>query len=274
MDIATQQIADVRSFLLIKSESRILTCQYLELKQDSPSLGLRGHKQNTERENDRAGKIWYHLINATGGYINYGENGIQRLDYAVSRAEELGLKLVLPLMNQWSDWGGQLVYNQVFGWDETWYENPRSQEVYRNYVRTIVTRYRNSTAVFAWELGNEPRCEGCETSVITNWAANVSAYIKDLDPNHMVTLGDEGWFGGDANGYSDGDPSSIAYRNADGVDFVENLKILTLDYGVFHLYPNLWGYPYEWGNLWIEQHDDAGAKLCSPDLLMSSRHSS
>lgn len=208
-------------------------------------------------------KIWYHFINTTGGYINYGENGIQRLDYAISRAEKLGLKLVLPLMNNWSDWGGQLVYNSVFGYDYTWYEHPRSQEVYRDYVKTIVTRYKNSTGIFAWELGNEPRCPNCENSVITNWAANVSAYIKDIDPNHMVTLGDEGWFGS-ADGYTDGDPSSVAYlANYNGVDFVANLKIPTLDYGVFHLYPNLWGYPYDWGNLWIQQHDEAGAKVCS-----------
>jgi mannan endo-1,4-beta-mannosidase len=210
------------------------------------------------------GKIWYHYINTTGGYINYGENGIQRLDYAVSRAEKLGLKLVLPLMNNWSDWGGQLVYNTVFGFDYNWYEHPRSQEVYRDYVKAIVTRYKNSTAIFAWELGNEPRCPNCENSVITNWAANVSAYIKQLDPNHMVTLGDEGWFG-PADGYTDGDPSSVAYlANYNGVDFVANLQIQTLDYGVFHLYPNLWGYPYEWGNLWIQQHDDAGANVRLP----------
>lgn len=72
------------------------------------------------------GKIWYHLINSTGGYINYGENGIQRLDYAVSRSGKLGLKLVLPLMNYWSDWGGQLIYNRIFGYDYTWYEPPTS----------------------------------------------------------------------------------------------------------------------------------------------------
>ena len=38
---------------------------------------------------------------------------------------------------------------------------------------------------------------------------------------------------------------------AEGVDFVANLKIPTLDYGVFHLYPNSWGYNYTWGSEWI-----------------------
>ncbi|OIW28323.1 glycoside hydrolase [Coniochaeta ligniaria NRRL 30616] len=248
VDIATQQIADTGYTIV-----RVWGFGDTDKIKDNKTTG--------------PGKIWYHFINATGGYINYGENGIQRLDYAVSRAENLGLKLILPLVNYWSDWGGQLVYNTVFGYDYTWYEHPQSQEVYRDYVKVIVTRYKNSTAIFAWELGNEPRCPNCDNSVITTWAANVSAYIKDIDPNHMVTLGDEGWFGS-ADGYTDGDPSSTAYlANYNGVDFVANLKIPTLDYGVFHLYPNLWGYPYEWGNLWIQQHDDAGAKANKPVIL-------
>ena len=45
----------------------------------------------------------------------------------------------------------------------------------------------------------------------------------------MVSLGDEGWF---AKGYGDG---SYAYGGAEGVDFVENLKISTIDYGTLHM---------------------------------------
>ena len=42
----------------------------------------------------------------------------------------------------------------------------------------------------------------------------------------MVTLGDEGWFA-PADGIGDG---SYAYGGAEGVDFVKNLGIETLDY--------------------------------------------
>lgn len=61
----------------------------------------------------------------------------------------------------------------------------------------------------------------------------------------MVTLGDEGWLYPE-NGYGD---ESYAYSGAEGVDFVANLKIPTLDYGTFHLYPNSWGYDYTWGSV-------------------------
>ena len=90
--------------------------------------------------------------------------------------------------------------------------------------------YKTSTAVFAWELANEPRCNGCATSVITNWATTISAHIKSLDSNHLVTLGDEGFMNGGGDG-------SYPYTTAEGVDFVANLKIPDLDYGTFHLYP-------------------------------------
>lgn len=71
-----------------------------------------------------------------------------------------------------------------------------------------------------YTLANEPRCRGtssyaqimflyvlqterslfsttsgsCTPATITSWAANISAYIKSIDSNHLVGLGDEGFF--------------------------------------------------------------------------------
>jgi mannan endo-1,4-beta-mannosidase len=65
----------------------------------------------------------------------------------------------------------------------------------------------------------------------------------------MVTLGDEGWLS-PADGYGD---SSYAHSAYEGVDFVKNLQIRTLDYGVFHMYPDQWGYNYTWTMLVLGQ---------------------
>ena len=43
-------------------------------------------------------------------------------------------------------------------------------------------------------LSNSATSGTCTTTTITNWAKTVSAYIKSLDCNHLVGLGDEGWF--------------------------------------------------------------------------------
>jgi len=211
-------------------------------------------------------KVYFQLLNSTGSFLNFGPDGIQRLDYVVSSAEKHGVKLVLNFVNNWSDLGGIAAYNAAFGGNATtWFTDAQSQEVYKAYIQTIVTRYSKSSAIFAWELANEPRCHGCPTSVVTDWATSISAYIKSLDPDHLVTLGDEGWFDpSTASSIGDG---SYAYSGAEGVSFPTNLQIPTLDYGVFHLYPDSWGYNYTWGSTWIEEHDAVGMAAGKPVVL-------
>jgi mannan endo-1,4-beta-mannosidase len=209
-------------------------------------------------------KVYFQLLNATGSYLNFGPDGLQRLDYVVSAAERFGVKLVLPFINNWDDYGGITAYGKAFGNNATtFYTTAAAQTAYKAYVKTIVTRYAKSSAIFAWELGNEPRCRGCNTSVVTNWATEISKYIKSIDPGHMVTLGDEGWLAPD-NWKGDG---SYAYSGRNGVDFVANLNISTLDYGVFHIYPNSWGYNYTWGTQWIQEHDAIGKAAGKPVIL-------
>ena len=188
--------------------------------------------------------------------------GIPRLDSAIRIAEEYGLKVVLPMINNWDDLGGINIYTNAFGGNHTsFYTDAESQAAYRNWVEFVVNRYKSSPAIFAWELGNEPRCSGCDTSVIYNWAAETSAFIKSLDSTHMVTLGDEGWFAPESGPVADG---SYAYSGYEGVDFVKNLGIPTLDYGVFHVYADQWGYNFTWVNEWIVQHDEAGRAAGKP----------
>lgn len=186
-------------------------------------------------EDPGSGTVWFQLFNSTGSYINWAANGIPRLDAVVYYAEQHDIKLVLNFVNNWSDLGGIASYNAAFGGNGTsWYTDATSQQVYKDYIELLVNRYKCSSAIFAWELANEPRCHGCPTSTIYDWATEISAYIKQIDPDHMVTLGDEGWFA-TPNDIGDG---SYAYGGGEGVDFVLNLGIDTLDYGTFHLYPD------------------------------------
>ncbi|PVF91191.1 glycoside hydrolase, partial [Serendipita vermifera] len=86
-------------------------------------------------------------------------------------------------------------------------------------------------------------------SVITSWATEMSAYIKSLDTNHLVALGDEGFLN---NG-----GTTVPYQLLEGVDFAANLGISSLDFGTFHSYPIYWevttGYQ-AWGSQWITDH--------------------
>lgn len=140
-------------------------------------------------------------------------------------------------------------YNTYYGTTKTtWYTDAAVQTQYKAFIKAVVSRYTTSPAIFAWELANEPRCNGCPTTIITNWATSISAYIKSLDPNHLVTLGDEGF------GLTPGSDGSYPFQFGEGLDFAANLKIPDLDFGTFHLYPGSWGTSTDWGNLWITTH--------------------
>ena len=117
-----------------------------------------------------------------------------------------------------------------------WYTSSKCQEPYQKYVKTLISRYINSTAIFAWELANEPRCGGCNTTVITEWARKTSKYIKSLAPSHMVAVGDEG-FGLRA---PPSNPDADSYPNTfnEGTDFAQLVSLPDIDFGTFHLYPD------------------------------------
>jgi mannan endo-1,4-beta-mannosidase len=174
--------------------------------------------------------VYYQSHSSSGATINTGANGLQRLDVVVAAAEKYKVKLIINFVNFWDDYGGMNAYVKAYGGTKTgWYTNAKAQSVYQAYIKAVVNRYKNSSAIFAWELANEPRCPGCNTDVIYNWADASSKYVKSLDPNHMVTLGDEGM------GVPGG--SAYPYGTSEGTDFVKNLKVKTLDFGTYHWYP-------------------------------------
>lgn len=212
------------------------------------------------------GTVWFQsFVSGSSPVINTGTYGLQRLDYVVSSAEAHGVSLIINFVNNWSDYGGMDAYRTYYGLstsDESqWYTSSAAQAQYQAYIAAVVSRYKTSTAIFAWELANEPRCTGCATSVITNWVSTTSAYIKSLDSNHMVTIGDEGF------GLSGGTDTSYPFTTGPGLNFTNNLKISTIDFGTMHLYPSSWGETDSWGSSWITDHATAAAAIGKPVIL-------
>lgn len=138
-----------------------------------------------------SGTVWFQLLANGQQTINTGADGLQRLDYVVKSAEAHDIKLIINFVNNWNDYGGINAYVNNYGGSATsWFTDLTSQAAYRNYIKAVVSRYIGSPAILAWELANEPRCHGCSTDVIYNWASSTSQYIKSLEPNRMVCIGD------------------------------------------------------------------------------------
>jgi mannan endo-1,4-beta-mannosidase len=127
--------------------------------------------------------------------VNEGPDGLQRLDYALAKAGELGIKLIVVLTNNWSDFGGMDQYLSWFGRDEhhEFYTAPEVRAAYKNWIATLVHRrnsingklYRDDPAIFAWELANEPRCKGTgpassgwTNQTIVTWASEMTSYLR------------------------------------------------------------------------------------------------
>ncbi|KAG6884310.1 hypothetical protein C0993_012234 [Termitomyces sp. T159_Od127] len=162
-------------------------------------------------------------------------------DNVVAAAKANGIRLIVALTNNWSDYGGMDVYvRQLLNSQnhDLFYTDATVQAAFKDYVETFVTRYKDEPTILAWELANEPRCRGstgtstgtCTTSTVTAWIKTFSAYIKSIDSNHLVAVGDEGF-------YNEPNGPNYPYQGSEGVDFAVNLAIDTVDFGTFHAYP-------------------------------------
>lgn len=208
-----------------------------------------------------SGTVYFQSFSGSSATINTGANGLQRLDAVVRSGEQHGIKLIINFVNNWNDYGGMSAYFSACGVGNNaqWYTTAKCQLLYQAYIKAVIARYHTSTAIFAWELANEPRCNGCQTSVLTNWIRQTSNYIRSLDSDHMIAIGDEG-FGLAGDG-------SYPYQFSEGLDFAVNLALPNISFGTFHLYPGSWGTTTSWGNGWITAHSKICAQLKKPCLL-------
>lgn len=242
----------------------------------------RGSLDNTVRNVDGAGEkggvyFQYWDPKTQRPAYNDGATGLEHLDYVLDAARKRGIKVIVVLTNNWKDFGGMDQYLVWYGRNEhqQFYSDPTIVHAYKDWIAHVVgrknsitgTAYRDDPTIFAWELGNEPRCTNsgafdhaadCQPAMVTHWADDVSAYIHSLDSNHLVSVGDEGFFaGGDSAGYD----------GSEGVDHAALLALKHIGFGTYHLYPETWGHRTSWASQWIEDHIAAAQAVGKPTLL-------
>jgi mannan endo-1,4-beta-mannosidase len=166
---------------------------------------------------------------------------------------------------------------------ESFFTNEAVKSLYEQYVADLIARvnvytgvaYRDDPTIMAWELINEARCGGevmpqagpCTPTTIRDWAAEMAAYVKSLDPNHMVALGDEGFCS------STSCPDLVAavgsnWTNDGGTgDFGLYTAVPDIDYGTFKWQPGYWSVPTSQFSAWATEHGAVAAALGKPAVL-------
>ena len=246
---------------------------FLDCGNGNPGNGVlpTGHKD---------GVYFQYKDTATGTVtINDDADGLGRLDYVIDKAAQLGLKVTVSFANNWGDFGGMDQYLAWYGktYHDEFYSDATIRQGYKNYVAHLLNRtnsrngriYKNDPAIFSWELANEPRCIGANghdrstgwsMTTITSWANVMAGYIKSIDTNHMVSVGDEGFF-------NRGNAADWAYNGEGGVDHEALTALHDIDFASFHLYPDNWGRDVAWGTQWINAHCLAATALGKPTVL-------
>lgn len=226
--------------------------------------------------------------------VNEGEDGLRRLDYVIKQAEEHNMKLVITFTNYWEAFGGMGQYVKWYQMSQgksvgnskvdekdtcDFYTNETIKGWYKDYIKTLLnhTNYytgeklMDSEAVFSWELSNEPRCtvdKFCKDDILYNWAKEMSAYVKSIDPYHMVSVGDEGFYNLGYQEAAKQDLPSAAYSGYYGVDFNKLMTIDTVDFGTPHMYVDQWGFDLGDDDLeWIKRHAQTTASADKPVIF-------
>ncbi|HEX8343904.1 MAG TPA: hypothetical protein VF657_04060, partial [Actinoplanes sp.] len=112
------------------------------------------------------------------------------IDYAVARARQLGIRLVVPLVDNWAYYhGGKADFTNWFGLPaDAFYTDPRVIAAFKEYVRNLLDhvnpytgrRYADEPTVMSWELGNE--LDGMPAE----WVDSIAGYLHELSPRNLV----------------------------------------------------------------------------------------
>jgi hypothetical protein len=121
----------------------------------------------------------------------FNEDAFKALDKVMQIAGETGIRVIIPFVDNWWWWGGPAEYAAFRGKDkQLFWTDPELISDFKKTVEHLVNRrntctgvlYKEDKAVLGWETGNE-------LEVPFTWTADIAAYIKSLDKNHLVIEG-------------------------------------------------------------------------------------
>ncbi len=132
------------------------------------------------------GMTWHHVQ----GPGVFNEDSFTVIDHVLALGNKYGVRVMFSFCAEAGDYlGGNATYAAHRGKKrDAFYTDPQIKDDYKATVRHCIERvntvtgirYRDDKALFAWQFGNE-----MDRAPVA-WLAEMAAYIKSLDPNHLV----------------------------------------------------------------------------------------
>jgi mannan endo-1,4-beta-mannosidase len=121
----------------------------------------------------------------------FNEEAFRALDKVLEVANRIGVRVIIPLVDNWKWWGGIEQYAEYRGKSAAEFWTDRGViEDFKKTVQFVINRrntltgtlYKDDKAILAWETGNELYSP-------YSWTREIAAQIKSLDSNHLVLDG-------------------------------------------------------------------------------------
>ena len=182
----------------------------------------------------------------------FDESVLDGLDLLLDEMAKRDMRAVIFVSNNW-EWSGgfqqYLIWNKVISdewrtkkptWDELrdnvakFYTCALCKYSYARQAARLVRRvntingkkYRNDSTIMAWQIANEPRPMRPEAiDAYKRWIAETALQFKLIAPNHLVSIGHEGWIG------------------SEGMEVYEQIHAdPNVDYLTIHIWPKNWAW--------------------------------
>jgi hypothetical protein len=141
---------------------------------------------SVRRQDDAPG-----IIRHVEGAGKFNEDAFRALDKVLQIANEVGVRVIIPFVDNWKWWGGPAEYAAFRGKErEAFWTDPVLIADIKKSIEFVINRnntytgilYKDDQAILAWETGNE-------LVAPFSWTKEIAAYVKSLDTNHLLIEG-------------------------------------------------------------------------------------
>lgn len=121
----------------------------------------------------------------------FNEAAFKSMDLALALAKQYGIRVVVPLLNNWQWMGGRPNYADFRGKHEDLFWTDRQLiEDFKKTIHYVLNRtntitgvkYKDDKTIMGWETGNELQNP-------PEWGIDIARYIKSIDDKHLVIDG-------------------------------------------------------------------------------------